>query len=193
MAQPCGAVTPPCLGWGRYIPFPSRPVSRESRWPKWRLWKNQRNPGNFAGFATGRYQGAIITIDAMGSLKAMAEPIIDGGGDYVSALKRNREKLHDGAVDAVIDQMENDFADVEVRRHVTKGKGDGRIETREYLQLESPKTLPGFAEGKNLRTIGQVLLTTIRDGQETTEIRFFISSCRWESGNLPKRFGAIWE
>jgi predicted transposase YbfD/YdcC len=121
-------------------------------------------------------KGAIITIDAMGTQKAIAEQIVERGGDYVFVLKKNHEKLHDGVVDYVIDQMENDFADVEARRHVTNDKGHGRIETREYVQLAAPTTLPGFADWKNLKTIGQVILTTIRDGEETTEVRFFISS-----------------
>src|SRR5436305_3705527 len=35
-------------------------------------------------------QGAIITIDAMGTQKAIAAQIIEGGGDYILALKGNQ-------------------------------------------------------------------------------------------------------
>jgi predicted transposase YbfD/YdcC len=42
--------------------------------------------------------------------------------------------------------------------------------------MPAPKTLPGIANWKNLLTIGAVLLTTLRNGKETTELRFFISS-----------------
>lgn len=121
-------------------------------------------------------KGAIITIDAMGTQKAIAEQIVQGGGDYVLALKRNQEKLHDGVVDYVIAQMDNDFADVTVRRHVTKDTGHGRTETREYIQMPAPRTLPGCEHWKNLTTIGVVILTAVRGGKETTELRFFISS-----------------
>jgi len=38
---------------------------------------------------------AIITIDAMGTQKAIANQIVENGGDYVLALKANQEKLHD--------------------------------------------------------------------------------------------------
>ena len=44
-------------------------------------------------------QGAIITIDAMGAQRAIAEQIIDGGGDYVLALKGNHETLHEAVVE----------------------------------------------------------------------------------------------
>jgi predicted transposase YbfD/YdcC len=120
--------------------------------------------------------GAIITIDAMGTQKAIAEQIIDGGGDYVLALKRNQEKLHDGVVDYVIEQMDNDFANVTVRQFVTEETGHGRAEKREYFQLPAPKTLPGFESWKKLTTIGLVILTSVRNGKETTELRFFLSS-----------------
>jgi hypothetical protein len=55
-------------------------------------------------------KGAIVTIDAMGTQKAIAEQIVEGGGDYVLALKRNQETLHDAVIDYMIEQMENDFA-----------------------------------------------------------------------------------
>lgn len=120
--------------------------------------------------------GAIVTIDAMGTQKAIAEQIVEGGGDYVLALKRNQEKLHDAVVDYAIEQMENDFADVAARQHVTQERGHGRYEKRHYIQMPAPDTLPGIGNWKKLLTIGMVILTTIRNGKETTELRFFISS-----------------
>jgi predicted transposase YbfD/YdcC len=122
------------------------------------------------------FKGAIVTIDAMGTQKAIAAQVVDGGGDYVLALKRNQEKLHDAVVDYMIAQMESDFANVDARRHVTHDKGHGRVEKREYIQMPAPQTLPGIGAWKNLLTIGAVILTTLRNGQETTEMRFFISS-----------------
>ena len=38
--------------------------------------------------------GCIVTIDAMGCQKAIAKKIIDGGADYVLAVKRNNRKLY---------------------------------------------------------------------------------------------------
>jgi predicted transposase YbfD/YdcC len=38
--------------------------------------------------------GAIITLDAMGTQRAIAEQIIDQGGDYILALKGNQGSLH---------------------------------------------------------------------------------------------------
>ena len=89
-------------------------------------------------------RGAIITIDAMGTGRALAKDIVDGGGDYVLALKGNQETLHEAVVAYVNEQMQTDFAHVGARRHLTKETGHGRQETRHYVQMPAPKTLPGF-------------------------------------------------
>ena len=39
--------------------------------------------------------GCIVTLDAMGCQTAIAAQIVDGGGDYVLALKGNQESIHE--------------------------------------------------------------------------------------------------
>jgi predicted transposase YbfD/YdcC len=63
-------------------------------------------------------KGAIITIDAMGTQKAIAAEIIEGKGDFVLALKGNQETLHQAIIEHI-----------------------GREEMRTYLQLPAPKSL----------------------------------------------------
>ena len=121
-------------------------------------------------------RGAIITIDAMGTQTAIAADIIDGKADYVLALKGNQETLHDAVVEYVNEQMQSDFANIGARRHITKETGHGREETRHYVQMPAPKTLPGFSRWKGLLTIGVAMLYCLRDGKETFEIRYYISS-----------------
>src|SRR5262249_25576521 len=55
-------------------------------------------------------QGAIITIDAMGTQTAIAEQVLAGGADYVLALKGNQESLHQAVIDHIHEQWEDDFA-----------------------------------------------------------------------------------
>jgi predicted transposase YbfD/YdcC len=121
-------------------------------------------------------KGAIITIDAMGTQKAIAEQIIDSKADYVLALKGNQETLHQAVVDYIDKQIENDFADVDARRHLTKGKGHGREEIRSYVQMPAPVDLPGLELWKGLTTIGVAISVCVRDGKETIETRYYISS-----------------
>jgi predicted transposase YbfD/YdcC len=118
--------------------------------------------------------GAIITIDAMGTQKAIAAQIIDGGGDYVLALKGNQESLHQAVIEHIDEQLEGDLA--EAREHVTIDKGHGREEVRTYLQLPAPEDLPAKAQWKELKSIGVVTSCCRREGKETVEVRYYISS-----------------
>src|SRR3954462_10247486 len=119
-------------------------------------------------------KGAIITIDAMGAQEAIAAEIVDGQGDYVLALKGNHETLHQATIEHIDEQLEGDLA--QAQEHVTIAKGHGREEMRTYLQLPAPESLPGFAQWKGLKSIGVVTSCCLRDGKETIEVRYYISS-----------------
>jgi predicted transposase YbfD/YdcC len=121
-------------------------------------------------------KGAIITIDAMGTQKAIAEQIIDGKADYVLALKGNQGTLHDAVIAYIDKQSQDDFAKAKARRHITQETGHGREETRSYIQMPVPETLRGLASWKGLRSIGVVTAVCIRDGKEAVETRYYISS-----------------
>ena len=120
--------------------------------------------------------GAIITIDAMGTQKAIAEQIIDQGADYVLALKGNQETLQQAVIEHIDQQSENDFADVAARRLLTTTQGHGRAETRCYIQIEVPSDLAELELWKGLKTLGVVVSACVRAGKETIEARYYISS-----------------
>jgi predicted transposase YbfD/YdcC len=121
-------------------------------------------------------QGSIITIDAMGTQKVIAATIIDRKADYVLALKGNQETLQQAVIDHIDEQSKNDFADVQARRHITKEKGHGREEIRSYIQMPVPKDLRGSELWKSLKSIGMATLVCTRNGETTTETRYYISS-----------------
>jgi predicted transposase YbfD/YdcC len=121
-------------------------------------------------------KGTIITIDAMGTQKTIAAQIINSEADYVLALKGNQETLHQQVIDYIDEQAETDFANVKARQHVTQEKGHGRQENRVYIQMPVPKELRGLEQWKGLKSIGSATLICVRDGKETIETRYFISS-----------------
>jgi predicted transposase YbfD/YdcC len=121
-------------------------------------------------------QGTIITIDALGTQKAIAEQIVDSGADYVLALKGNQETLHQAILDYVDRHLDNDFAEVAARRHQETDRGHGREEYRSYLQMPLPEGLRGVEGWKGLRSIGMATVVCQRNGQETGETRYYISS-----------------
>lgn len=121
-------------------------------------------------------RGAIITIDAMGTQKAIAAQIVEQGADYVLALKGNQETLHKAVVEYIDELVEDDFAGVDARRHTTTETGHGREETRCYTQLPVPDDLPGREQWRGLKSIGVALTASTRDGKETIEKRYYLSS-----------------
>jgi predicted transposase YbfD/YdcC len=117
-------------------------------------------------------KGAIITIDAMGAQKAIAEEVIGGKADYVLALKGNQGTLHQAVIDHIDERLEGD----DVAELVVRERGHGREEERTYLQLPVPEDLPGKSQWKDLKSIGVVTSRCLHDGKESVEVRYYISS-----------------
>lgn len=124
------------------------------------------------------FQGATVTIDAAGCQTKIAAKIIAGKGDYVLALKGNQSSLHESVEQYVIDQMEDNFADVTCRQLTEINKGHGRTDELSYYQIPVPKDLPGLSKWKGLRTIGVAIRQSESAKKETTEVRYFISSLK---------------
>src|SRR3954451_448643 len=135
-------------------------------------------------------KGAIITIDAMGAQKAIAAEIVDGGGDFVLALKGNQGALHQAVIDHIDERLEGDLEGA--RELTTTEKGHGRVETRTCLQLPAPETLPGFPLWKGLKTIAIVTSLCLRDGKETIEARYYISSLALGVDQLARAVRGHW-
>jgi predicted transposase YbfD/YdcC len=121
-------------------------------------------------------RGAIITIDAMGTQKAIAAQVIEQKADYVLALKGNQGTLHEGVIEYIDQLVESDFAGVDARHHTTTETAHGREETRCYTHLPAPRDLPNRAQWKGLKSIGVAITACVRDGKETIEKRYYISS-----------------
>jgi predicted transposase YbfD/YdcC len=123
-------------------------------------------------------EGCLVTIDAMGCQVEIAEAIVGRQADYVLAVKDNQPTLHRGIQDFFLDQMEDDFARVKVSRHETKERGHGRDEHRTYYVCDVPADLPDRGRWKGLKRIGVAISETVRDGETTDAVRYYILSKR---------------
>lgn len=122
---------------------------------------------------------AVVTIDAMGCQKEIVRKIIAGGGDYVLATKGNQPKLHAAIADHFNGLHESECLQGKCLSHKTQEKGHGRIEHRYYYQASLPVALRPFVEDwQGLKSIGQVISKTWRDGKECSNVRYFISSLK---------------
>ena len=111
------------------------------------------------------------TIDAMGTQTAIAEQIIDGGGDYVLSLKGNHSRLHDAIIEYVNEHLNDNFARIQSRQHTTEEIKHGRHDTRTYIQFPLPKELKSEVRFKNLNTIGLALSRSEKGDDESIDVR----------------------
>lgn len=83
-------------------------------------------------------RGCIVTIDAMGCQKKIAEKIVRQQADYVLSVKDNQKKLHQDLQDwfAYADQVQ--FKDMSHDYHKMVSKGHGRLEIRECWVIDDP-------------------------------------------------------
>lgn len=127
----------------------------------------------------------IITIDAMGCQKEIACEIVDGGGDFVIAVKDNQPKLREAITTYVLEHLERDLQDLKYRTHETLDRGHGRVDERSYFLTKVPSDFAVAAEWPWVKAIGYaVRITRHADGTETDDVRYYVLS-RYLSG---KRF-----
>jgi len=122
-------------------------------------------------------QGTITTIDAMGCQKDIAQKVIDGGGDYVLAVKENQPKLYEAIESFFASQGANyDGADGRCHRSETHEQSHGRMEDRYYYLAKIPEDVSVFSAWPGLRAIGRAIRVTKKEGKTTEAVRYYIVS-----------------
>jgi predicted transposase YbfD/YdcC len=114
-------------------------------------------------------KGSIITIDAMGTQKAIAEKIIEQGGDYILAVKGNQGSL-EAEVHTTCKRNRPVYDSCVVE------KGHGRIETRRCEVFEKGLIVDFENSWKKLTTVIKITSTRELPGKTETQERFYISS-----------------
>lgn len=120
--------------------------------------------------------GAIVTIDAMGCQTAIAEQIVEQGGDYVLALKGNQGNLHKDVIQQFEQARQQDFRNVAHDFHETKEVGHGRQETRRYWVMGQTASLTGAENWPKLASIGCVESHRCIGDKVTNETRYYLLS-----------------
>jgi predicted transposase YbfD/YdcC len=133
--------------------------------------------------------GATVTIDAMGCQREIAKKVIEGGGDYILALKMNQPTLYD----AVQKHMDAHDEAGSLPEHETIEKSHGRHTIRRRMFADKVDWLEQKDDWLGLASVG--MIESLRDvkGKVSAEKRYFISSItdahRFEE--LVKRHWAI--
>lgn len=115
--------------------------------------------------------GCLISIDAMGCQTEIAAKIVDGGGDYLLAVKGNQETLHRAVREAMSPLAR------EGSHKATIEQSRGRTELREYHVMPAGEMAKQFPTWKGLNTLGVAIgYRCDSKGNESLEYRYYISS-----------------
>jgi predicted transposase YbfD/YdcC len=125
-------------------------------------------------------EGAIVTIDAMGCQRNIAQKIVDKKADYVLALKGNQGTLRDDVEVFANEQKANGFSDTTISVNQTVDGDHGRIETRRVTVVHDVAWLQKRHQWPGLK--GLVIIDATREiGPKTErETRYYVTS-----SNLP--------
>ncbi len=131
--------------------------------------------------------GCIVTIDAMGCQKAIAQQIIEQHGDYVLALKENHPHLYED-VESLFHWADNlAFEEIVHDTCRVANKGHGRLEVRECWTISDPKCSAMLGEAaawSGLRTVIRVRAERHTDTEVTCETRYYLSSLAADTPDL---------
>jgi predicted transposase YbfD/YdcC len=128
-------------------------------------------------------KGAVVTIDAMGTQRAIAAAIVEKEGDYVLCVKGNQGRLHDEVRDQFdfalrqLGTTKLDPARWSVAR--TEGTGHDRVETRSIVVCHDLGWMDAEirAEWKDIRSVVMVHRHTLLGaGKTRSETSYYISS-----------------
>lgn len=114
--------------------------------------------------------GCIITIDAMGTQKDIAEDIIEGGADYVLSLKENQKTLYEDVElffkEEILTQSKEKL-EKESKYYKTLDNSHGRFEKRKYFICNDMDWLSQKDDWKGLNGIG-LCISHRTEGEKTS-------------------------
>jgi predicted transposase YbfD/YdcC len=121
-------------------------------------------------------EGAIVTIDAMGCQRDIAQKIIDKKADYVLALKGNQGSLREDVEVFVAEQKAAGFKDTEISQATTIDADHDRIETRTTTVIHDVEWLQERHDWPGMKAVVMVESNREISGKIERETRFYITS-----------------
>lgn len=137
-------------------------------------------------------RGATVTIDAMGCQKAIAEKIIDAGGNYILGLKENHPTLHQEVEQFFEAAQAETFRDTRCDQDETVDGGHGRIELRRVFASDDIDWLADKPYWKELRSVVMVESERSVGDKTSFERRYYLSSLAPDAALLGERIRGHW-
>ena len=137
-------------------------------------------------------EGQIVTIDAMGTQRAIAEQIIEQGGDYMLSLKENQGGMYEEAVEFFEEEAKTDFLFVETDQSQNWDKGHGRIEQRIWTVAFDVETLTSYEKWRGLQAIIRIEATRWINEKVEQSTRYYLSSCKRTAQQFNRNIRSHW-
>jgi len=129
-------------------------------------------------------EGALVTIDAMGCQRGIAQKIIDKKADYILALKGNQGTLREDVELFANEQKAKGFSDTTVSADETVDGDHGRIETRRVTVLHDIAWLQERHDWPGLKGIVVIDSTREIGARTERETRYYLTSSAWRAERL---------
>jgi predicted transposase YbfD/YdcC len=123
--------------------------------------------------------GCVVTIDAMGCQREIAQQIVDQAGTYVLALKDNQATLHADVRRSITVARDDGYGGISHDQAETIEQGHGRIDTRRTLVIDDPAVLAWIQERHawpGLAAIGMARGERRIGTERTIEDRYYLLS-----------------
>lgn len=120
-------------------------------------------------------KGCIVTIDAMGTQKKIAEQIISSEADYILSVKENQPVLYENIrLYFETEVLSKNKKELEKSGCYYKeyNKEHGRLEVREYYITKETAWMEEKKEWKGLSGLG-LCISKVTEGEKTTESRSY--------------------
>ena len=138
-------------------------------------------------------KGALVSIDAMGCQKEIAAQIVEGGGDYLLAVKGNQEHLLADIQATVTRALDGQLPSDAVEESTTRTADHGREEKRWCMVIQNLEEIRDRDAWKKLKSVVMCSYECTEKGRTTTEVRYFISSRKLSSRQCAKGMRGHWE
>lgn len=138
--------------------------------------------------------GCIITIDAMGTQKAIAQQILKGNADYILTLKANHPTVY-GQVKAWFEQAQaHGFAGIDVSIDKRVEKGHHRLEKRQVFSVPVSQLPPLHEQADWIGLCSVVMVVRVRHlwNKTTREVQFYLTSLDSDAQKLGRAIRHHW-
>jgi predicted transposase YbfD/YdcC len=135
-------------------------------------------------------KGALVTIDAAGCQKEVAERVRGEGGDYLLAVKGNQPSLHEAVLGVFDRACEADFIGFEHDGHEQVEDGHGRHEERYTTVIYDPEGLP--PEWPDVAAVVLVGRERTVRGINASTAHYYITSLRGAAAELGRLVRRHW-